>query len=106
MNALGGFVGHLTLRLGAARPNLVRQRAPGLDRLFVGRPAAGLPDTVAALYSLCGHAHRLAARLAIAAARGEPAMPDEAERRALRWHTAREQVRRLVMHWPTVLGRK
>lgn len=106
MNTLGGFVGHLTLRLGAAQPNLLRQRAPGLDRLFVGRPAAVLPEMAASLYSLCGHAHRLAARLAIAAARGEPALPDEAERRALRWHTAREQLRRLVMDWPTVMGRK
>jgi uptake hydrogenase large subunit len=46
-------------------------RPAGLARIFPGRPAREIPALAAQLFSLCGFSHGAAARLAVAAARGE-----------------------------------
>jgi Ni,Fe-hydrogenase III large subunit len=59
-------------------------------RTMVGRPVAEVPRLFGRLYALCGHAHRVAARFAIAAARGEAVA--EPERQAAVLELAGERV--------------
>lgn len=98
--AAGLLAGALHLAPGAGARALRRVRVPGLDRLWLGQPADVWPGRVAAVYSLCGHAHRWTAVRAVQAARGEPHAPDAAAREALRWTTVREHARRLLLDWP------
>ncbi|MDE2604346.1 MAG: nickel-dependent hydrogenase large subunit [Burkholderiales bacterium] len=96
------LAGELRLVPGAPVPrNLLRRRPAGLRRVLQGQPAEAWPDLAAAVFSLCGHAHRGTARRAIAAARGQVAAPDAPARTALRWHTARDHVRRILLDWCT-----
>lgn len=100
MTAWDGLAGNLRLLPGREAPhNLVRRRPAALARVLSQRPADAWPDLVAAVFSLCGHAQRNTARRAVAAARGFPAMPGQAENSLLRWHTARDHVRRILLDW-------
>jgi len=89
---------------GRRTPNIQSSRPPGLERLFRGKPAQLLPDMLAMVFSLCGHAHRLTARRAIEAARGWTPPLTSAEAELLQWQTAREQIRRITWDWPTLLA--
>ncbi|MEZ5646045.1 MAG: hypothetical protein R3E99_12930 [Burkholderiaceae bacterium] len=101
------LAGRLHLRPGAPLPLALhsgrRDWAPGLAQ---GQSAAVLPGLLASLFSLCGHAHRLCAQLAIAAARGGQGAPDPLDvARHLRRESAQEHVRRIGLDWPRLLGR-
>lgn len=98
--AAGLLAGALHLAPGTGARALRRVRAQGLDRLWLGQPADAWPGRVAAVFSLCGHAHRWTAVRAVQAARGELHAPDAAACEALRWTTVREHARRLLLDWP------
>jgi hypothetical protein len=103
-----------TLRLCPGAPvgrNLASGRQDLVPALAPGRPVAAWPALVGALYSLCGHSHRLCAELAIAAAMGEEgaeagawtmASPGGMKciARALGQETLREHLRRILLDWP------
>jgi len=97
--------GPLRLRLQPGRRDaIVRSPRPDLPALLtVGQPAALLAARMAGLHALCAHGHRLAAALALRAARGEPASCSTAERRALQHAVAREQLLRIAHDWPRLL---
>ena len=108
-NPLGGgattvdwdrLAGGLVLSPGGAGQSITRLRPLRLNRLLHGQAADQLPGLLAAIFALCGHAHRHTARLAIAAARGFKATPGAQDMMALRAQTAREHVRRILMEWP------
>jgi hypothetical protein len=61
-------------------------------------------DWVPRLYSLCGRAQSLAARLALAAAQGQPLAPKPSEVQQLLAEQAQEHLWRLLRDWPTQLG--
>lgn len=83
---------------------LQSSRRDWAGRIGQGQPATALPGLLAALFSLCGHSHRVCAGLAISAARpgAGPAPSDVAQR--LRLETAQEHVRRIGLDWPRLLG--
>ena len=87
---------------GAPLPTLVSTRREWAPSLVVGQSAQALPALLGGLYALCGGAHRLTARHAVAAARGlaEPVSAQDAE--ALRVDTLREHLRRMWLDWPRV----
>lgn len=75
---------------------------PAVARLLHGRDAAQAVALLPLLYSLCGQAQGIAARAALAAARGM----GEAERldTAVRAEAAREHAWKLFVDWPGQLG--
>lgn len=86
------------------RPAVWRSpRADLASALALGRPAEVLPDRMAALHGLCAAGHRLAATLAVRAARGEPADPTPEERRQLRAAVLREHLLHLGQAAPRML---
>lgn len=96
--------GTLLVRPGRARPqNLVSTRADWANRLTRGKPAAALAATLGSLYSLCGHAHRLCAGMAVAAANGQPEPVRQHAARGLQRETLYEHVRRIGLDWPLQL---
>lgn len=99
------LTGQVWLRPGAALPGIRSTRPNLAPRLADGRAACDIPDLLASLFSLCGHAHRFTARRALAAARGRPddVRPDEI--RTLQACTARDQVQRIAHDWPRLLPR-
>lgn len=105
MSALQDLAGSLRLRPGRPRPhNLRGTRRHWAEALARGRPAAGLPELLASLYSLCGMAHRQAATLALSAARGQRVEVREAVPAALQADTLREHLRRIGLEWPAGPG--
>lgn len=102
--SLDTLAGVLALRPGCALPNIRSTRPLLAPRLARGLPAEDLPDRLAAVYALCGGAHRVAARLAVAAACGLPPPDVAATARALRADTLREHLRRIVLDWPAALA--
>lgn len=104
MNALPSLAGSLLLHPGRPVPNIVRTRPSALPALLRGRTAASLPGMLGALYTLCGAAHSLTARRAVAAAQGDDDPLSATEALALRAHAAREHVRCLLIDWPARLG--
>lgn len=107
MNAtrLADLGGALMLRPGRPRPyNIVSTRPDLTELLTRGKPAAGLADILGSLYSLCGHAHRLCARRAVAVARGAVDGDAADAARVLQQGTLREHLRRLCMDWPRQLA--
>jgi hypothetical protein len=102
--ALDTLAGALALRPGCAPPNIRSTRPLLAPRLARGWPADDLPDRLAGVYALCGGAHRIAAWLALAAARGQPTPDAAALARALRADTLREHLRRIVLDWPAALA--
>jgi hypothetical protein len=77
-----------------------RELAPRLAR---GQPANALPDLLAAVFTLCGGAHRLAARAAVAAAQGAVHPVSDADRALLCGDTLREHLRRIFLDWPRAM---
>jgi hypothetical protein len=69
-----------------------------------GRPAHEAPRLLASLFSLCGQAHELCARLAIRAAQHEKVEPEANDLRALQRETQREHIRRICLDWTTQLA--
>ncbi|WP_353092451.1 hypothetical protein [Methylibium sp.] len=102
---LADLGGALLVRPGRPRPhNLVSTRPDLTDLLTRGKPAAGLADILGSLYSLCGHAHRLCARRAVAAASGRADADERDAASALQLGSLREHLRRLCMDWPGQLA--
>lgn len=99
------LAGHWGLRPGAAaaEPSLVSTRPDLLPRLAPGRPARQMPGLLANLFSLCGQAHHQAARLALQAALGHPAVWRPEERLAHQRATLREHLIRMALDWPRLL---
>jgi hypothetical protein len=77
-------------------------RPRGMARLFQGRPASEIPDLAARLFSLCGFSQRVAASLAIGAARVSPPSPGRcaAFEFGLAAERAAEILRGCVLGWP------
>lgn len=99
--------GALHVRPGQPVPHNLRSSRPdGVARLTTGRPAAQLAPTLASLFTLCSHAHRLCAELAVQAAQGEPLTLDPATRDAHHLHTLREHLRRIGLDWPRWLSQQ
>jgi hypothetical protein len=105
MNTLPDLAGRLRVRPGAPLAQALQSsRRDWAGRLVQGQPSAALPGLLAGLFNLCSHAHRLCARLAIAAVRpGDGAVPGDVAQR-LRLETAQEHVRRIGLDWPRLLG--
>jgi hypothetical protein len=59
-----------------------------------------LPALLGSVFSLCGHAHRLAASAAVAAAQGRAAAASAAQRQQLLAETARDHLQRMALDWP------
>lgn len=98
--------GQLWLSPGRPRPHNLRSTRPDwVARLTRGLPAQRLGATLASLFSLCGHAHRLCAGLAVDAALGRPEPATPAARALLAQQTLREQLHRIWLDWPRRLGR-
>ncbi|MCF8206270.1 MAG: hydrogenase formation protein [Methylotenera sp.] len=105
MSALDALAGVLRLRPGQARPGSVRNNRPDwAGTLARGKPAADVPALLGGLYNLCGHAHRLCAQMALAAAEGAPAPAAGPAALALRVETLREHARRITLDWPAALS--
>ena len=105
MSGLDSLAGSLRVRPGATLPEALHSgRQDWAGRVGRGQPASALPGLLSGLFSLCGHAHRLCAQLAINAAlpAALPAPPDVA--RGLRRETAQEHVRRIGLDWPRLLA--
>lgn len=101
---LASLLGPVRLRPGR-RPAITRTLRPGWAAAVArGRPAAQLPDLMAAAHALCAHGHRLAAGMAVQAAQGLPTTPDAASRRTWRLAVLREQALRIAHDWPRLLG--
>lgn len=96
--------GSLVLRPGRACDAIGARPAFDLQGLLAGRAADAAGQLLPALFSLCGGAHRLAAQLALAAARGTTAEAAPALRHALDRQTLAEHLRRLWIDWPRRLG--
>ncbi|MEK8052009.1 hypothetical protein AACH10_17285 [Ideonella sp. DXS22W] len=104
MSTGADLAGRLLLHPGPGlAPAIHSTRPQGLQRVALGQRAEQLPTLMAALHALCAHAHRLAARLAVRAARGQAGLPTAAERLALQAGTARDQILRLAHDWPRLL---
>ncbi|HNW61729.1 MAG TPA: hydrogenase maturation factor HoxV/HupK [Piscinibacter sp.] len=101
--SFAGLAGRMRLHPGAALPTIASSRPMQAAQLARGRPAADLPGTLGALFTLCAHAHRGTARRAVAAARGERAVSSIEERTALQAATAREQILRIAHDWHRLL---
>lgn len=100
MSLADALSGVLHLRPGRARPHsLTGSRPDWAETLARGRPASVVPGVLASVYSLCGHAHRLCAGLALQAAQGQVGTADADAARALQRETQREHVRRMGLDW-------
>lgn len=79
------------------------RRPPPVDRLLIGKPCEAVLPMLGVVFSVCGHAHRLAASQALAAARDVPLASDELERLVfLRdLETVREHSLNLLQSIPT-----
>jgi uptake hydrogenase large subunit len=88
---------------GRATEVLVRSGRPiGVARLFIGRPAADVPALARSLFSLCGFAHGVAARRAIAAAQGQQAEAQDFEIVGLAAERLAESLRATLLGWPGI----
>jgi hypothetical protein len=104
VTSAAALAGVLSLRPGPTGPNIRSTRQAWVRTLSGGRPAAELPDLLAAVLPLCGDAHRHTARAALQAAAGHEApehRPDDD--RALQLGTLGEHLRRMWLDWPPAL---
>lgn len=92
--------GRVQLRPGQGLPAIASSRPLLAPRIARGRPARELPGTLAALFTLCAHAHRATAQRAVAAALGEPAPLNST---GLQLATAREHLLRIAQEWHRLL---
>lgn len=95
----GDIVGSLRFRPGQ-RDAILGTRRPLANALLHGCKANDAPRRLASLYALCGESHRIAARLAIDAARGFRNGATEEEGARLARETLREHVMRMWIDWP------
>lgn len=104
MNA-DALAGLLQVRPGRPRPgNLGSTRRDWSGMLVRGRAANAVPGLLGCAFSLCGHAHRLCADLALRSAIGHESLRDETADRGLQVETLREHVRRVCLDWPERLA--
>jgi coenzyme F420-reducing hydrogenase alpha subunit len=88
---IGSLTLDVLLRDGVVRAARIGStRRVDICRTMIGRAVAEVPRLFGRLHALCGHSHRVAARFAIATARGEPI--GEAERQASVLELAGERV--------------
>lgn len=106
MNLPTDLAGRVTLRIGGAEPAIRSSRPFLAERLSLGRHPAELPALMGTVFSLCGHAHRLASLWAVRAAQAPDKLPstvfhpDASERLRLQHATARDQMMRMAHDWP------
>ena len=99
------LAGVLRVMPGRPRPhNLVSSRRDWAALLTRGVPAASLANRLGSLFSLCGHAHRLCAEMAVNAALGRSALARANAAQDLQQETLREHVRRISLDWPGQLA--
>lgn len=105
------LAGELSIALATAagvvtRVEIVSSRPQVADRLLAGRPAAAAVALVPQLFTVCGRAQALAARLAWQAAQGLPAQDDECAALApgVETEIAQEYLWRALLDWPQALG--
>jgi hypothetical protein len=104
--AVTALAGGLRVWPGVARPHNLQDRRVDLAALLApGRPVDAWPSLVGGLFNLCGHAQRLCATLAVAAAAPDQMAPPIRIAEQLRTETAQEHVRRIGLDWPRLLGR-
>jgi hypothetical protein len=73
--------------------------APGrIAQVLRGHPTSSVPETVAGLFTLCGHAHRRAAEQALAGATG--GRPADEGSACLVVETVRDHLRTIALEWP------
>jgi len=82
----------------------IDNRRPLAAGILVGRPVSEVTALVPRLFSLCGCAQGLAARLALAAAEGRRAAPDAADLLAVAREAVGEHLWRLLLDWPPLTG--
>lgn len=105
MNGVDALAGVLRLRPGQACPHgLSNERPDWAGRLARGRLPAELPGLLASVYSLCGHAQRMCAQLALRAAGAGDVGGDAAAARSLQRETLAEHLRRIGLDWPAALA--
>ena len=98
------LVGSYTLHPGL--PHSIEGHRPvmghgTLGRLLHGQQGEAVERTLGSLFSLCSHAHRRAARLALNAANPHPDQPLPIEPPVLLWlETARDHLRSMALDWP------
>ncbi|QDF99373.1 hypothetical protein CJ010_23955 [Azoarcus sp. DD4] len=96
---------HATLDGGQVGRVVADNRRPQAAQLLVGRSPAEAVALVPRLFALCGCAQGTAARLACAAALGEPGAADAAAtERELAAEAAHEHLWRLLLDWPPLFG--
>lgn len=83
----------------------VENTRPRAAAVLVGRHVDEVLRMVPVLFSLCGRAQGIAARAAVAAARGEACAPSIEDERAISCEAAQEHLWRLLLDWPTRFGR-
>lgn len=104
---MAGFdPGHVGLRFGLYDDRVIdaelRCERPNLARILCGQPADQAVALVPLVYSLCGRAQGIAARAALAAARGQ-AIESRVDTEA--WaEAAREHAWKLFIDWPRQLA--
>jgi hypothetical protein len=102
--ALARLAGAYRLRPGGS-PAIVGERpvleARRLSALLRGLPPACVPDTCAAVFTLCSHAHRRNSEAAVAAALGLAPVKHGA---LLACETARDHLRTTALDWPARAG--
>lgn len=91
----------LSVVAGAADRATVACERPAIARLLRGKPAEQAVALVPLIYSLCGKAQGIAARAALAAARGQAVAP-HVDAEALD-EAAREHAWKLFVDWPRQL---
>src|SRR5450759_4132595 len=104
-NALGG---QYQLRPGQ-RPGVVGQRpvlsGGRLGRLLRGQRDAQVSASLSSIFTLCAHAHRRTAALALAAASNQDQVVAPIEPPVLLWiETARDHLRSIALEWPQRLS--
>lgn len=84
----------------------VASTRPQASRLLLGLPVARAMELAPRLFSLCGQAQGVAARLAYCAARGEVPDPGSllADGRCVALEAIGEHLWRLLLDWPPLLG--
>ncbi|MBI5257198.1 MAG: hydrogenase formation protein [Burkholderiales bacterium] len=100
------LAGRVVLMPGRPLPTVRNTRPDLAARLAPGRQADELPGLLAAVFTLCAHAHRLTAQRAVAAALGRPGLDDATAAQAaqaLRLGTARDQLLRITHDWARLL---
>lgn len=104
MNAAIDLAGRYILRPGV--PHSIEGRRPVmghgmLGRLLRGQQGESVERTLGQLFTLCAHAHRRTARLALNAANPQPEKRLPHEPPVLLWlETARDHLRSMVLDWP------